>query len=177
MLLAVTAAFVAEVPRQSQAPSTGVAASSRQPKGSEKASASGGRRKIPCKAPENASQCYWTRGRLSVYEGAVTFRIWKVGTRRMLGVFSGPSHYPVQTNDDMENPEFPSKLEKALEADNRRLKRITGNMWTFPPPVFADFEVCPLRPEEKGVRQPVCIESARNIFVQDAPIAQADSSR
>src|SRR2546430_5308775 len=140
MLLAVTAAIIAKVPWQSRAPSTRAAASQRQPKRSEKASASGGRRKIPCKTPENASQCYWTHGRLSVYEGAVTFRIWKIGTRRMLGVFSGPSHYPVRTNEDMENPEFPADLDKALEADNQRLKRITGTMWTFPPPVFADFE-------------------------------------
>lgn len=26
-------------------------------------------RKIPCKVPENASMCYWTRGRLQRYQG------------------------------------------------------------------------------------------------------------
>lgn len=104
---------------------------------------------------------------MSVYEGMVTYRIWKIGTRRLLGVFSGPSHYPANTDEDLENPEFPRELDKALEANQRRHKRLTGTMWTVTPPVFADFEVCPLRPEEKGVRQPVCIESATRIFIQD----------
>jgi hypothetical protein len=124
-------------------------------------------RTIPCKTPENAPSCYWTHGRLSIYEGMVNYRIWKVGTHRMLGVFSGPSHYPAATDEDMENPELPAELNRAYEADSRRLKKTTGFTWTIPPPVFADFEVCPLRSEEKGVRQPVCIESAKNIFVQD----------
>ena len=97
----------------------------------------------------------------------ITYRIWKVGTHRLLGVFSGPSHYPALTDEDMENPELPAELLQAYEADNRRHKRATGELWTIPPPAFADFEVCPLRPEQKGARQPVCIESARNIFVQD----------
>jgi hypothetical protein len=128
---------------------------------------SASKRKIPCKSPENASLCYWMHGRLSVYEGAVPYHIWKIGTRRLLGVFSGPSHYPAMTDDDVFNPEFPAELDRAYEADNRRHKKATGSMWAIPPPVFADFEVCPLRPEEKGERQPVCIESAKNIFVQD----------
>lgn len=104
---------------------------------------------------------------MSVYEGMVTYRIWKIGTRRLLGVFSGPSHYPARTDKDLENPEFPPELDKALEADQQRHRRSTGTTWSVTPPVFADFEVCPLRPEEKGVRQPVCIESATRIFIQD----------
>jgi len=104
---------------------------------------------------------------LSIYEGMITYRLWKVGTHRLLGVFSGPSHYAALTDEDMENPELPAELHQAYEADNRRHKRATGMLWTIPPPVFANFEVCPLRPEQKGVRQPVCIESAKNIFVQD----------
>jgi hypothetical protein len=38
------------------------------------------KRTIPCKSPENAASCYWTRGRLSVYNGNPTWRIWKIGT-------------------------------------------------------------------------------------------------
>jgi hypothetical protein len=169
MLLAVTAFIAANVPGEPQAPATAGAggASQDQAKPPEKASSRADHRKIPCKTPGNASLCYWTHGRLSAYEGMVTYRIWKVGTRRLLGVFSGPSHYPARTDEDIENPEFRVELDKAYEADNKRHKRATGIMWTVPPPVFADFEVCPLRPEEKGVRRPVCIESAKNIFVQD----------
>ena len=29
------------------------------------------KRKIPCKTPENAASCYWTRGRLNFYNGVL----------------------------------------------------------------------------------------------------------
>src|SRR5690348_17907438 len=54
------------------------------------------------KTPENASLCYWTHGRLMVYNGNPSFRIWKTGTRRILGVFNGPSHVPPGTLEDEE---------------------------------------------------------------------------
>jgi hypothetical protein len=69
-------------------------------------------------------------------------------------------------DDDVFNPELPAELQRAYEADNRRLKRETGIMWAVPPPVFADFEICPLEPERKGEMQAVCIESAKNIFIE-----------
>jgi len=31
------------------------------------------KRKIPCKTSENAASCYWTRGRLGVYNGNPSF--------------------------------------------------------------------------------------------------------
>jgi len=163
MLLAMAAFFTASVARQPQAPAKGVAgtASQDQPKSTATASANPSRRKIPCKTPENASLCYWTHGRLSVWEGGPpSYRLWKIGTRRLLGVFKGPSRFPAFTDDDAFNPEFPTNLERAYEVDGRRWK------WTFPPPVFADFEVCPLEPEKKGEMQSVCIESAKNIFIE-----------
>jgi hypothetical protein len=169
MLLAMAALFTASVARQSQAPATGGAAETgtQEPaKPSATASPKGSKRKIPCKTPENASLCYRTHGRLSVYNGSPSFRIWQIGTRHVLGVFNGPSHYPARTNEDIENPELPLELYRAYEADNRRLKRATGIMWAVSPPAFADFEVCPLREEIKGWMQAVCIESAKNIFVQ-----------
>jgi hypothetical protein len=33
--------------------------------------------------------------------------------------------------------------------------------------IFADFEICPLEPEVAGTMQPACIESAKNIVVDD----------
>ncbi len=169
MTFAVVASFLAGVPGESQAPAkAGANTTSRdQTKPSAKVSQSAGARKIPCKTPENAALCYWTHGRLSVYEGAVPYHIWKIGTRRLLGVFSGPSHYPAMTDDNIFSPEFPAELDRAYEVDNRRHKKATGSMWAIPPPIFADFEVCPLRSEKREERQPVCIESAKNIFVQD----------
>lgn len=165
LLFALATSLTASLPSQSQAP----AGSNRKSAGpaTQSLSAGNGTRKIPCKTPENALLCYWTHGRLSVYEGMVTYRIWKIGTHRLLGVFSGPSRYPARTDQDLENPEFPAELDKALGANQRRHERSTGTTWTVTPPIYADFEVCPLRAEEKGVRQPVCIESAAKIFIQD----------
>ena len=168
MLLVMAALFTAGVARQSQAPPEGTAgpASQDQAKNSATASANPSRRKIPCKTPQKASLCYWMHGRLSIYEGTVPYRIWKIGTHRLLGVFSGPSHYPAVTDDDVFKPELPAELLDAYEANNRGQKRVTGTMWAIPPSVFADFQVCPLRPEIKGERQPVCIESAKSIFIE-----------
>jgi len=122
------------------------------------------KRKIPCKAPENASSCYWTRGRLAVYNGNPTWRIWKIGTKRILGVFSGPNSW-VRDPEDNEHPEFPGNLDKIYEADYKR--RVARKEWDaeFPETAFGDFQVCPLGPERKGEMQAVCIESAKNILL------------
>lgn len=109
------------------------------------------KRKIPCKTPENAASCYWTHGRLNFANGAPSYRIWKIGTKRILGVYSGPLTYPPRTDKDSQLAEFPPEIDKV-----------------FRPPenaVYADFEICPLEPERKGEMQAVCIESAKDIVV------------
>lgn len=58
------------------------------------------KRAIPCKAPENAATCYWAHGRLNFYNVAPSYRIWKIGTKHILGVYSGPSTYPPRTDKD-----------------------------------------------------------------------------
>ena len=126
------------------------------------------KRTIPCKTPENAASCYWMRGRLTFYNINVSYRIWKVGTKRLLIVYSGPSTYPPRGGAalDATNPEFPANLEKIYEAEYKHRVAIKDAIPGWPDPVFADFEVCPLEPERKGEMQAVCIESAKNIFVQ-----------
>ena len=109
-------------------------------------------RKIPCKTPENASMCYWTHGRLNFANGDPSYRIWKVGTKRILAVYSGPSRFPPRTDLDNQLPEFPPSVDKVFRPPNN---------W-----IFADFEVCPLAPERKGAMQAVCIESAKDVVVQ-----------
>lgn len=115
------------------------------------------KRKIPCKTPENAASCFWTRGRLSVYNGSPPWRMWKVGTRRILAIHSGPSTWPPDDQSGSVDPSFPSNLESVYRT---QVKDPYLNS------VFADFEVCPLEPERKGEMQHVCIEAAKNIFVQ-----------
>src|SRR6185437_1974239 len=89
-------------------------------------------RKIPCKTPANAASCYWTHGRLSFYNGTPAYRIWKIGTKRLLGVYSGPGSEKLNPLDN-ENPELPANL--------------AARYHTLGTAVFADFEVCPLAPE------------------------------
>jgi len=108
-------------------------------------------RKIPCKTPENAASCYWTRGRLNFYNGAPSYRVWKIGTKRILGVYSGPGSYPPHRDADSELTEFPQEIDKVFRPPNNT--------------VYANFEICPLEPEGKGEMQAVCVESARNIVV------------
>lgn len=105
-------------------------------------------RKIACKTTENSATCYWVHGRLSAYNGTPSFRLWKIGTHRILGIYSGPD-----ANDplDNEHPELPANV-------NRVFKPFSNQ-------VFADFEICPLEPEHRGEMQDACIESAKNIVV------------
>lgn len=107
-------------------------------------------RKIPCKTPLNAASCYWTRGRLGFYNGTPAFRLWKVGTNRLLGIDSGPG-IDLDRKDN-EHPEFPANVERLFDPTKNR--------------IFADFEVCPLEPERPGVMQSACIESAKNVAIE-----------
>ena len=122
-------------------------------------------RKIPCKTPENASMCYWTRGRLSFYPiGLPSYRMWKVGTNRILGIYSGPSDFPPHDSDNS-YPVFPLNLERVYELETERNERLKIDTPWLIGHVFAEFEVCPLRPDRPGTMQPSCIESAKDIFV------------
>lgn len=108
------------------------------------------KRKYPCETTENAATCYWTHGRLSLYNGTPAFRIWKIGTRRIVGIYSGPNAWEKDELDN-EHPEFPANLARVFKPFSNR--------------IFADFEICPLEPEHPGEMQAVCIESAKNIVV------------
>ncbi len=110
-------------------------------------------RKIPCKTEAVAASCYWTHGRLQYGNGTPALRLWKTGTNRLLGIYSGPSvNTRGDDNGDNEIPELPEKVSKNL----RMAETI----------IWADFEVCPLQPERAGFMQPACIEEAKNVFVE-----------
>jgi hypothetical protein len=111
------------------------------------------KRKIPCKTPENATSCYWTHGRLGVYNGNPSFRVWRIGTTKIVGIHSGPD---AQRRDpeDGEHPEFPPNVERLVD------RLVDGHR------IFADFEICPFAPERKGEMQFGCIESAKTIVLE-----------
>jgi hypothetical protein len=81
--------------------------------------------------------CMTVHGRLSLWNGTPTRRIWKIGTRRMLGVREGF--------------ELPRNIRSYMETTDHQL--------------YGDCEVCPLTREERGVMQMVCVESARNLVL------------
>jgi hypothetical protein len=121
-----------------------------------------GERTIPCKTPANASMCYWTHGRLGFGNGTPALRLWKIGTNRILGIYSGPSTYNPAAKDpdhgDNEHPQLPFNVVQAMWHKERAYK--------IPDRIFADFEVCPLEPEEAGTMQATCVQTAKNIVTE-----------
>ena len=108
------------------------------------------KRTIPCKMPQNANSCYWTHGRVGFYNGTPAIRLWKVGTNRLLGIYSGPS---VDRHGlDNEDPQMPANLKRTFKPSENR--------------VYGEFEVCPLEPEREGAMQAACIESTKNLVVK-----------
>jgi len=85
-------------------------------------------------------ECYATRGRLQAEKEKPSVRIWKVGTKRVLGV----------VNENLEN--LPAKVREEF----------SFGVW-----VFADYKVCPLTKDKPGRMQMVCVESMTNIRIED----------
>jgi hypothetical protein len=92
--------------------------------------------------PKVIAACYSVHGRVSMGADTVRLWLWPVGTKRMLGVTSGPN-----LDDD---PIFPTNLN--FDSSNHD--------------IYGDFEVCPFTPEHKGAMRLVCIESASHLVVR-----------
>ena len=90
-----------------------------------------------CKGnPALSGACFTVHGRLRAYNGNPTFRIWPIGTKRLLGVTGAePGQEPI----------LPQDLACGFDCD-----------------VFADFLVCPFTQDQPGVVRRVCVESASN---------------
>ncbi len=92
--------------------------------------------------------CFTVHGQLRAANGTPTFRIWRLGTKRILGVDDG---------DDNETPWMPAPIKQAFGKN------------AFDKLVYADFKVCPLSKQKPGWMQFVCITNARHVVVKDAP--------
>ena len=98
----------------------------------------------PCRAqPSIVGKCFRVRGRLSLYNGAPTIRLWRVGTKRMLGVSASYSQ-PGYSN-------IPEEIAKRLDWENE---------------VWGDFLVCPFTRQRPKEMQMMCIETGKNIVVR-----------
>lgn len=99
----------------------------------------------PCRMhPQLVGRCFTLRGRLSVYSGNPSLRIWRIGTRRILGVSELRFAMPGYRN-------VPENVEKAITQDVA---------------ILGDFLVCPFTRSRPREMQLVCVESVRNMVVQ-----------
>jgi hypothetical protein len=94
--------------------------------------------------PQLIGKCFTVRGRLSTYNGNPAVRLWRIGTKRVLGVSDQRFSLPGFRN-------IPEELAKQLDGENK---------------ILGDFLVCPFTRSRPGEMQLMCIESAKNIVVQ-----------
>jgi hypothetical protein len=98
---------------------------------------------VCAKEPRLAGPCFRLHGVMFAANGTPTFRIWRTGTKRILGVL------------DSEDPAMPKTLHE------RMLRTGSG----FDVRVSADFLVCPYARARKGRMQFVCIERASRVVI------------
>jgi len=97
--------------------------------------------------PQLIGKCFNVRGRLSVYNGAPAVRLWRIGTRRVLGISEQRFSLPGYRNT-------PEGLAQQLDGENE---------------IFGDFLVCPFSPPKPREMQLVCIESAKHVVIKKIP--------
>ena len=95
--------------------------------------------------PQLVSSCFKVRGRLAVYNGAPALRIWKIGTKRMLGV-----------------SEQRFAIEGIRNVPEDVQMKIDQNKF-----LYGDFLVCPFTAPRSNEMQLVCIESVTNLRIKD----------
>lgn len=87
-----------------------------------------------CKTdPDIIGACFTVHGRLSIWNGTPSLRIWRIGTKRILGVH------------------------------NEILPEAVAHRMGWDVEAYGDFTVCPFTEERPGEMQMVCIESAENV--------------
>jgi hypothetical protein len=98
----------------------------------------------PCRnQPALIGKCFTVRGRLSLYNGAPTVRLWRAGTKRMLGVSASYAQEGYSS--------IPEELEKQLTWENE---------------LWGDFLVCPFTPQRPKEMQLICIERGKNVVAR-----------
>jgi len=99
----------------------------------------------PCNQhPQLAGACYVVRGRMGFYNGTPSVRIWRVGTKRILGVSEGRYRMEGYAN-------IPQAVVRQLSWDH----------W-----LFGDFTVCPFQPERPEAMRLVCVQGVTNTSVR-----------
>lgn len=101
----------------------------------------------PCREqPKLVDKCFRIRGRLSLFNGNPTIRLWRAGTKRILGVSASYASEGFSS--------IPEEIEKKLNWETD---------------VWGDFLVCPFTPQRAGEMQMMCIDAGKNIEVRKRP--------
>ena len=100
-----------------------------------------------CRARSDlVGRCFIVHGRLSVYNGTPSIRLWRIGSKRLLGVLD-----PSDISGEPGQSTIPASVRGQLDFDKD---------------VFGDFLVCPLTRSQSGRMQTICIESGKNLIVR-----------
>ena len=95
----------------------------------------------PCRdQPALVGKCFAVRGRLSLYNGAPTIRLWRAGTRRVLGVSGSYAQAGYSS--------IPAELEQQLSWETE---------------LWGEYVVCPFTRRRAGAMQLVCIDEAKKV--------------
>jgi hypothetical protein len=97
--------------------------------------------------PDVVGKCFNVNGRLSVYNGTPSIRLWPVGSKRLLGVIDP---------NDTSNAPGPTVLPLSIK------EKLDWNK-----DVYGTFLICPLTKSKPGRMQTICIESAKNLTVRE----------
>lgn len=96
----------------------------------------------PCSAnPLITGTSFVVHGRLSLYNGSPSARIWQIGTHRVLGISDGRFHREGFAN-------LPPELKSRLD---------------FQTDLYGDFRVYPFTRAKQGVMQFICVEAAKKV--------------
>jgi hypothetical protein len=94
--------------------------------------------------PQLVGRCFTVHGRLSIYNGSPALRIWKLGTRRVLGISDQRFSVAGYRN-------VPVDIERQINQDVA---------------IFGDFLVCPFTRSKPREMQLVCIETGKNLVIR-----------
>jgi hypothetical protein len=98
----------------------------------------------PCREqPALVGRCFVVRGRLSLYNGAPTIRLWRAGTRRVLGVSGSYARAGYAS--------VPAEVEGRLSWETE---------------LWGEYMVCPFTRRRPGEMQMICIEGAKNVVAR-----------
>ncbi len=95
--------------------------------------------------PRLIARCFTVHGRLSIYNGTPARRLWRVGTKRVLGISEQRFAVAGYRN-------IPEDIESKLNQDVA---------------IYGDFVVCPFTRSKPGEMQLVCIEEGKNVAVRE----------